>query len=182
MSSLKVIVLPDEKLKKVAKEISVVDDRLREIMDEMADIIKKEDGVGLASIQVGVEEAMIVIDLHHEHHEGCNHGHIEDEVPYPLFMVSPEIIDKSSETELDDEGCLSVPGIYVPIERHRKIKVKYLDYYGKEQHIETDTFLARVIQHEMDHLKGITMLNYLSPMKRQMALKKLQKMKISSKK
>jgi peptide deformylase len=175
--SLKVITLPDERLKKIAKKVSIVDDSLRSIMDEMVDIMKREDGIGLASIQVGVSESAIVIDLHHEHNEGCSHDHIEDEVPYPLFMVNPELIEKSEETEIEDEGCLSVPGMYVPVQRHKKIKVRYLDYYGKEQHIETDTFLARVIQHEMDHLRGVTMLNYLSPLKRQMALKKLEKMK-----
>ena len=180
MSSLKVIVLPDERLKKSARPVQVMDDRLRAIMNEMAILMKKEDGVGLASIQVGVEEAMIVIDLHHEPHDGCNHGHIADEVPYPLFMANPEILEKSDDVEVDDEGCLSLPDVYVPVERYKKIKVKSLDYYGKECYIETDTFLARVIQHEMDHLKGVTLLNYLSPMKRQIILKKLQK-KLKSK-
>lgn len=177
MSPLKVIISPDERLKRVAKKASHVDDRLRSIMDEMVIVMKNDDGMGLASIQVGVEEAVIVIDLHHEPHEGCSHGHVKDEVPYPLFMVNPELLEKSVEMEIDDEGCLSVPGIYIPVERHQKIKIKYLDYHGKEQHLETDTFLARVIQHEMDHLRGVTMLNYLSPLKRQMVLKKLEKKK-----
>ena len=119
-----------------------------------------------------------MIDLSHEHTDSCSHhDHEEDEVPYPLFMVNPELIEKSDETSVENEACLSVPGLYIPVKRHNKIKVRYLDYHGEEQILETESFLARVIQHEMDHLSGITLLQYLSPLKRQLAINKLMKYK-----
>ena len=170
MALLEVITLPDVRLKKIAKPVSEVTDELRKVMDDMYETMKAEDGAGLASIQVGIEEAILVIDLSYDRHE--DYG-----VRFPLYMINPEIIESGEEKYVYDEGCLSVPGIYIPVERSKRVKVRYLDYYGKNQEIDNDTFLARAIQHEMDHLKGIIMLDYLSPLKRQLAMQKMQKFK-----
>ena len=125
-------------------------------------------GIGLAAIQIGVAKRIIVIDL-------AKAG----EKKNPYYFVNPEIISSSSTDALYEEGCLSVPGQFAEISRPNKCKVKFLNYFGKEQILETNGLLATCIQHEIDHLEGILFIDYLSKLKKNMIIKKLSKHKKS---
>ena len=168
MAILKVLTVPDPLLKRMAKPCVEVDDHIRKIMDDMIDTMNYEDGIGLASIQVGIEENNIVIDA-------SSSDDIGAEIIYPLMMANAEIIEVSNELVVIDEACLSVPGVPIPVERPRRVKVKYLDYHNHEQVLDSSSLLARIIQHEMDHQKGITIVDYLSKLKRDLAIKKVKK-------
>ena len=166
MTILKVCEYPDPVLKKKAEKVAVVDDELRHFMDDMLETMYAAVGVGLAAPQVGVSKRVVVIDISHE-----------DEKREPLFLVNPEIIWKSEDKVCGEEGCLSVPEQRAEVERYASIKVRYLDYNGQEHEELIDDFLAIVIQHELDHLDGILYIDRISRLKRQMLLKKLQKLR-----
>lgn len=166
MTKLKVYEYPHPILKKKALPVEKVDDELRKTLDDMLETMYSAVGVGLAAPQVGISKRMLVIDTAHEGEE-----------PQPMFFINPEIIAKSEEKVTCEEGCLSVPEQRAEVERYAYIKVRYLDYDGNEQEIESDDFLAIVLQHEMDHLDGILYIDRISRLKRQMLLKKLDKMR-----
>lgn len=166
MTKLKVYEYPHPILKKKALPVEKVDDELRKTLDDMLETMYSAVGVGLAAPQVGISKRMLVIDTAHEGEE-----------PQPMFFINPEIIAKSEEMVTCEEGCLSVPEQRAEVERYAYIKVRYLDYDGNEQEIESDDFLAIVLQHEMDHLDGILYIDRISRLKRQMLLKKLDKMR-----
>jgi peptide deformylase len=121
-------------------------------------------GIGLAAIQVGEPLQILVLDVAHD----------EDE-PKPQYFVNPEIIWASEELSTYEEGCLSVPEFAAEIDRPAEIRLRYLDYDGKEQEMQADGLLATCIQHEMDHLKGILFIDHLSNVKRNMIVRKLIK-------
>jgi len=125
----------------------------------------KAPGIGLAAIQVGILKRIVVIDISKE------------EKKNPLFLVNPEIIYKSKNTSVYEEGCLSLPGQFAEIERPAECHIKYIDYNGKEKKLETKGLLATCIQHEIDHLNGILFIDYLSKLKKDMIIKKLVKHK-----
>ena len=149
------------------KNLGFSDDEMRKFLDDMLETMYHDKGVGLAAPQVGVSKRVIVIDdkVTEEGERG----------PHPLYMVNPEIIEKSEEMILFNEGCLSVPGQSAEVERHFRVKVKYLDYNGKEQVLEAEDYLAVIIQHETDHLDGILYIDRISRLKRNMIIKKLSK-------
>lgn len=166
MAKLKVYEYPHPILKKKALPVEKVDDELRKILDDMLETMYAAVGCGLAAPQVGLSQRMLVIDTAHEGEE-----------PQPMYFVNPEIIEKSSDKITCEEGCLSVPEQRAEVERFAAIKVRYLDYNGEQKEIETDDFLAIVLQHEIDHLDGILYIDRISRLKRQMLIKKLTKMR-----
>ncbi len=166
MAIREIITAPDPRLKQVSKPVEKVDDALRALMDDMLETMYAAPGIGLAAIQVGEPLRVIVMDLARE-----------DEEPQPRYFVNPEITWRSDDKAVYEEGCLSVPDYYEEVERPAEATVKFLDYEGKEQVLECDGLLATCIQHEMDHLEGVLFIDYLSRLKRDRAIKKVQKLK-----
>ena len=165
MAKLKVYEYPHPILRQKAQKVEKVDDELRKLLDDMLETMYEEVGVGLAAPQVGVSKRMLVIDYERDEKHPGN----------PIYMINPEIIWKSEEKVCGEEGCLSVPGQRAEVERFAKIKVRYVDYHGKQQEVLAEDFFAIVIQHEMDHLDGILYIDRISRLKRNMLLKKMEK-------
>ncbi len=162
MALLPLLYFPDPRLHTVAKPIQVVDDRVRRLITDMLQTMYEAKGIGLAATQVDVHERLIVIDTSQERDQ-------------PLVLINPEIVWNSVETHLNEEGCLSVPGIYDGVERFDAITVKALDRDGKSRIVQAEDLLAVCIQHEMDHLIGKVFVEYLSPLKRNRIKKKMLK-------
>ena len=135
-------------------------------MDDMLATMYQAPGIGLAAIQVGILKRIVVIDISKE-----------KEKKDPLFLVNPQIINRSKETSIYEEGCLSLPGQFAEIERPSDCLIKYVDYNGKEKELQASGLLATCIQHEVDHLNGILFIDYLSKLKKDMIIKKLIKHK-----
>ncbi len=164
MAILPIVVAPNPFLKTVSEPVEVVDDELRQLMDDMLETMYDAPGIGLAAIQVGVAKRILVIDLS------------EDEgKPEPRCFVNPEIIWQSDDLACYNEGCLSVPDQYAEVDRPAEVKIKYLDYHGKAQEIHATGLLATCLQHEIDHLEGILFVDYLSSVKRGIILRKVKK-------
>ena len=153
MSQLNILRYPDPRLHTVAKPVAVVDARLKQLVNDMLETMYEAEGIGLAATQVDVHEQLVVIDIS----EGRDK---------PLVLINPAIVWASPEKKINDEGCLSVPGIYDGVERAVAIKVKALGLDGQSHTHEADGLLAVCIQHEMDHLLGKVFVEYLSPLKR----------------
>ena len=153
MARLPILCYPDARLHKVAKPIASVDDRIRQLVTDMLETMYEARGIGLAATQVDVHERLIVIDTSEERNQ-------------PLVLINPELTWTSPETHLNEEGCLSVPGIYDGVVRHDAVHVSALDAQGQRRTVEADGLLAVCIQHEMDHLLGKVFVEYLSPLKR----------------
>ena len=172
MTVLKLYTYPEPVLKKKAAKVEKVDDEIRQLLDDMLETMYADAGVGLAAPQVGVSKRIVVIDVEQEDDEEGNFckGH-------PLFLVNPEIIWHSDEQSCQFEGCLSVPEQRAEVDRYVKVRVHYQDYNGQEQEISADGLLAIALQHEIDHLDGILYIDRISRLKRQMLLKKLQKLR-----
>lgn len=162
MSLLNILRYPDPRLHKVAKPVTVFDERLKKLAADMAETMYDAPGIGLAATQIDVHEQLIVIDTSDAH----------DALQ---VFINPEIVWASEEKQVYDEGCLSVPGIYDGVERPSRVKVRALDLEGKPFEIEADGLLAVCIQHEMDHLVGKVFVEYLSPLKRNRIKSKLVK-------
>lgn len=167
---LKVYEYPHPVLKKKGEPVEVVDDELRRFLDDMLETMYEEDGVGLAAPQVGVSKRIVVIDPQRD-----------GETRQPLYLINPQIIWRSEETEICEEGCLSVPEMRAEVERPASVRVTYLDYNGKACEMLAEDFLAVVVQHELDHLDGILYIDRISRLKRNMLLKKLEKARRESK-
>jgi len=153
MSKLDILRYPDPRLHKVALPVMAVDERIRRLVDDMLETMYEAEGVGLAATQVDVHERVIVIDTSDAHDE-------------PLVLVNPELIEKSEEMTLVDEGCLSVPEIYDKVPRHARVRVQAADRSGQVRELEVEGLLSVAVQHEMDHLLGKVFVEYLSPLKR----------------
>lgn len=163
MSILTVLHYPDPRLRTVAAPIETVDDTIRHLIDDMLQTMYQAPGIGLAATQVDVHKRLLVID-------------ISEDKSQPLCFINPEIIEQEG-IEKMDEGCLSVPGIYEPVTRARKIKVRALDRNGDSFEMVAEDLLAVCIQHEMDHLEGKLFVDYLTELKRQRIKKKMIKLR-----
>ncbi|MCR4534474.1 peptide deformylase [Shewanella xiamenensis] len=161
MALLKVLRFPDERLRTQAQPITEFTAELQTQIDDMFETMYQEKGIGLAATQVDYHKQLIVMDL-------------QDEVERPKVFINPEIIASSGDF-CNEEGCLSVPGIYAKVDRAEFVTVKALDRHGNEFTVEADELFAICIQHEMDHLKGKLFVDYLSPLKRQRIKQKLEK-------
>ncbi|MBU6339635.1 MAG: peptide deformylase [Rickettsiales bacterium] len=183
MNILPLVIAPDPLLKQISKPVEKVDDALRKLMDDMVQTMYAEGGIGLAAVQVGVLKRVLVMDLeyesdghHHHDHGNCNGVHVKN--TNPMYFVNPEILAKSKELSSFNEGCLSFPSARAEVVRPKQVKVKFLDYDGKEQMMEMDDIMATCIQHEIDHLNGITFVDHISKLKRDVILKKMKKIKV----
>ena len=164
MTQLTILRYPDPRLYTVAKPVAVVDARLQTLVDDMLQTMYAAEGIGLAATQVNVHERLIVID-------------VSEARDAPLVLINPEIVWASDEKKINDEGCLSVPGIYDGVARAVSVKVQALDLSGKLQIHPADGLLSVCIQHEMDHLMGKVFVDYLSPLKRNRIKTKMLKKK-----
>lgn len=161
MALLDILHYPDKRLRTVAKPVGIVDDGIRQLVDDMFETMYDAPGIGLAATQVDVHKRVIVIDTSLEKDQ-------------PLCLINPEIV-KSDGVEECEEGCLSVPEIYENVQRAQTVTVKALNRDGEEYTLDADDMLAVCIQHEMDHLVGKLFVDYLSPLKQQRLKKKLLK-------
>ncbi len=181
MTILPIIIFPNPLLKKISEPVQKIDDELKKLMNNMLETMYADKGVGLAAVQVGVLKRVIVMDVSYtadecngDHHHGHHHHH-ELYNQKPMFLINPEIVKSSKEQSIYYEGCLSFPEVRADVKRPEVVKVKYLDYNGVEQILEASGLLATCVQHEIDHLNGITFVDHLSKLKREITLKKLQK-------
>lgn len=161
MAILDVLSFPDERLRTVAKPVAEVNDEIKQLVSDMFETMKDENGIGLAATQVDRHLQVVVMDVSEDQNE-------------PRVFINPEITYKDGST-ISEEGCLSVPGNYAKVERAESIKVKALNEHGETFELEAEGLLAICIQHELDHLKGKLFIDYLSPLKRQRIRKKLEK-------
>ena len=162
MALLPILRYPDPRLFKVAEPVREVDERIRQLVRDMAETMYDAPGVGLAATQVDVHERVIVIDVSEE----------GDDL---RVLINPEIIWRSDELQVYEEGCLSVPGIYDKVERAARIRVRALNENGETYEFDADGLLAVCVQHEMDHLMGKVFVEYLSPLKQNRIRTKLRK-------
>ena len=161
MAVLEVLSFPDERLRTVAKPVAEVNDEIKQLVEDMFETMREENGIGLAATQVDHHVRVVVMD-------------VSEEQNTPRVFINPEITEKDGVT-ISEEGCLSVPGNYAKVERAESIKVKALDKDGQPFELDADGLLAICIQHELDHLQGKLFVDYLSPLKRQRIKKKLEK-------
>jgi peptide deformylase len=161
MAQLNILHFPDPRLRRKAIPVDAVDDAVRNLVDDMFETMYAAPGIGLAATQVNVQKRVIVID-------------ISEEKDQPLVLINPHILEKEGNIE-SDEGCLSVPGFFEPVERAGQIRVAALDRDGEPYEKDAEGLLAVCIQHEIDHLEGKLFVDYLSSLKRNWIRKKLVK-------
>ena len=166
MSQRNIVIEPDPILRKKSNILEKVDDELRILLDDMLETMYAAPGIGLAAVQIGILKRLIVIDISKD-----------KEKKNPIFLINPEIIFKSKNTSIYEEGCLSLPGHFAEIERPEECHIKYIDYDGKKKEMKANGLLATCIQHEIDHLNGKLFIDYLSKLKKDMIIKKLVKHK-----
>jgi peptide deformylase len=164
MATLPIITLPDPILRKISDPVERIDTVIVKLMDDMLETMYAAPGIGLAAIQVGVAKRILVIDAADE-----------GEPPQPIAMANPEIIALGSTTRIYEEGCLSIPDIRVEIERPETVTVSYIDRHGKQRELAADGLLATAIQHELDHLDGQLIIDFLSRLKRDIIIRKFKK-------
>ncbi len=156
-----IVVYPDKRLKLISKEIELFNGALHDLLDDLYETMRAKNGVGLAAIQVGVAQRVLIINVPLEIEEG-EHDQPKENT---LEMINPVIIEKDG-SEKFQEGCLSIPGVYEDVERAKHVKVEYFDRNGKKEVIEDEGFLAVAMQHEIDHLDGKVFIEKLSYIKR----------------
>ena len=166
MALLPIIHAPDARLKIKCSDVESVDQHLRDFMDDMLETMYAAPGVGLSAPQVGVTRRVIVCDVSRE-----------DEDPRPLKLINPEVIEASEELIVAEEGCLSFPEHFAEVKRPNHVLLRYLDEFGEQKQIYANGLLSTCLQHEIDHLEGILFVDYLSPLKRNIILRKMKKLK-----
>ena len=164
MTKKKILIIPDPVLRKKSDKVTSIDKSIKQLMNDMLQIMYDAPGIGLAAIQIGIPKRVVVMDLSKN-----------EEKKNPMFFVNPEITWKSDSKSSYEEGCLSIPNQFAKIERSEKCNVKYLDYNGNEKKIEASGLLSTCIQHEIDHLNGILFIDYLSKLKKDNIIKKVSK-------
>jgi peptide deformylase len=164
MPKLEIITLPDPLLRKASAPVERIDSELLKLADDMLETMYAAPGVGLAAVQVGVPRRLVVLDTSKD-----------EEARSPLVLVNPQIVSLGSEMRLHEEGCLSIPDVRVEIERPSVVTVRYLDREGKPQELTAEGLLATAIQHEVDHLNGKLIIDFLSRLKRDMVVRKFRK-------
>jgi len=164
MTVRNIITLPDPLLRKKSAPVERIDGELKALADDMLETMYAAPGVGLAAVQVGVPRRLIVLDTS------------KDEEPRPpLVLINPEILALGSELRLHEEGCLSIPEVRLEIERPASVKVRYLDREGRTQELAAEGLLATAIQHEIDHLNGRLIIDFLSRLKRDIIVRRFRK-------
>ena len=164
MALLPILCYPDPRLHTVAKPVAQVDARIQSLVADMLQTMYEAQGIGLAATQVDVHERLIVID-------------VSEDRDSPMVLINPKVLWVSEQTRVNEEGCLSVPGIYDSVVRHDAIRIEAMDEKGQRREVQAQGLLAVCIQHEMDHLLGKVFVEYLSPLKRNRIKTKLVKAK-----
>ena len=164
MAVLTILRYPDPRLHQVAAPVTEFDDGLRQLVRDMAETMYAAPGIGLAAPQIGVASRVIVIDLAEKESQR-----------QPLRMANPEVVSVSEDSQVFEEGCLSLPDQYAEVERPAIVHARWIDETGAKHEEKLEGMLATCLQHEMDHLEGILFIDHLSRLKRQMVLKKLEK-------
>jgi len=170
MALREILIVPDPRLKKACEPVEAVNDEIKTLLDDMLETMYAAPGIGLAAPQIGVMKRVVVMDVSDD-----------KDKPEPLKLINPEIIWESEETSIYQEGCLSIPEQYADVERPAEVGMRYMDENGETHEIEADGLLATCIQHEIDHLDGVLFTDYLSALKRNMILKKVQKLQKTKK-
>lgn len=194
MNLYDIVKAPDGVLKQMATPVGTVDGDLRKQMGRMIATMYDAPGIGLAANQVGLLNRVVVMDVpaeSWEYGEVDKNGVLsikskyrsnEDGEPLaptrsPLVMVNPEILWSSDQQSVFEEGCLSIPGHHADVQRPAKVRVKYIDYDGNEQEQEAEGLFSHCVQHEIDHLDGVLFIDYISSLKRNMIIRKMEKWK-----
>jgi peptide deformylase len=165
MAIREIIKLPDPLLRQRSAPIETVDDDVRRLIDDMLETMYDAPGVGLAAIQVAVPRRLLVVDTAEK-----------DAPPRPLALINPEIVKRGDELHVHEEGCLSIPDVRVEIERPASITLTYVDRDGEIRQLDAEGLLATAIQHEMDHLDGRLIIDYLSRLKRDVIVRRFKKL------
>ena len=165
-----IIIAPDPRLKKRAVPVEQVDAEVRRLMDDLLETMYAAPGIGLAAPQLGVLKRVIVVDVARK-----------DEAPQPLCLANPELLERSEEAVVYEEGCLSLPDQFADVARPAEARIRYLDRDNRWQELAADGLLATCVQHEMDHLEGLLFVDHISALKRKMILRKLIKAKKAGK-
>ena len=185
MAIREILEVPDPRLKQISAPVTVFDEELKTLVAEMFETMYDAPGIGLAAVQVGVPLRVLVIDLQPDDPDAepvaCSHdGHHHHHQPTkrePQVFINPEILAPSEDLRVYNEGCLSVPEMYAEVERPARIRARWQDLDGNVHEEDMDGLMATCLQHEMDHLEGILFIDHLSRLKRQMVLKKLEKLR-----
>ena len=159
-----ILILPDKRLRLKSEQVAAIDKRLSALVEDMFETMYAAPGIGLAAIQIGVPQRVVIMDVAKK-----------DDPPQPQVFINAEVIWVSDEKATYEEGCLSIPEYYEEVERPQAVKVKYLDLDGKLQEIEANGLLATCLQHEIDHTNGVLFIDYISKLKRTMVMKKFKK-------
>lgn len=162
-----ILIHPDPRLKKVCAPVADITDELRKLADDMLETMYDAPGIGLAAPQIGITDRLITLDCVKE----------EGETPRPLVMFNPVVVASSDETNMYEEGCLSIPEQYGEVTRPKVVDVEWMDRDGNAQRETFDNLWATCVQHEIDHLQGKLFIDYLKPLRRQMITRKMQKLK-----
>jgi peptide deformylase len=164
MSIREIVKIPDSILRQVSQPLKTVDANARRLFDDMLETMYAAPGIGLAAIQLGIAQRLLVVDLSKDGEERK-----------PMFLANPEITWQSEEQSDYEEGCLSIPDFYEMVTRPSEVKVRYLDRHGEPQELHAKGLLATCIQHEVDHLNGVLFIDYISKLKRDRIIKKFAK-------
>lgn len=163
MAIMEILKYPDQRLRTIAKEIDNITDEIKKIATSMTETMYYAKGIGLAATQVGIPIRLFVIDVDQL-----------DENPKPIVFINPKILSMEGK-EKHEEGCLSIPGQTAPVERASKVIVRFMDLEGNVNELEADGLLARAIQHENDHLDGKLFIDRLTPVRKELIIKRLKK-------
>lgn len=169
MSLLPIITMPDPLLRQVSEPVADITNSTQRLIDDMLETMYNAPGIGLAAIQVGIPKRLLVVDASEDKDQ-----------KQPLALINPEIVKRSDTMRVYEEGCLSIPDVRVDVERPDAITVRYIDRNGKPVELDAEGLLATVIQHEVDHLDGQLIVDYLSRLKRDMIIRKFKKQQRAS--
>jgi peptide deformylase len=169
MAVLPIVEIPDPRLRLISKPVDSITDETRAFVQDMIDTMYAAHGIGLAAIQVGVDQRILVIDLQEEKDED------DKPIKAPKAYINPEVLSVSDETSTYNEGCLSIPEQYADVQRPASCRVRWQDESGAAHEEELTGLLATCMQHEIDHLNGVLFIDHISRLKRDMVLKKLAK-------
>ncbi|MGL4636314.1 MAG: peptide deformylase [Beijerinckiaceae bacterium] len=164
MAILPIISIPDAQLRLISKPVAAIDKSVLQLADDMLETMYDAPGIGLAAIQIGVPQRLVVVDLAKK-----------DEPPAPMVLINPEIISVSEERSVYEEGCLSIPEFYEEVERPASIRFRFTTAKGVIEEMDADGLLATCVQHEIDHLDGKLFIDYISKLKRDRVMKKFTK-------
>ena len=159
-----ILILPDQRLRLKSEPVKAIDKDLRKLVDDMFETMYAAPGIGLAAIQIGVPQRVVIMDLAKK-----------EDPKDPKVYINPEVTWVTDEKATYEEGCLSIPEYYEEVERPNAIKVSFLDLDGNEQVIEADGLLATCLQHEIDHVNGVLFIDHISKLKRDMVMKRFKK-------